>query len=433
MKKIVQNILGFLAKQIINKYKPKIIGITGSMGKTSSKEAVFAVLSAKHRVRRNIKNYNNEIGVPLTVIGESSALKSVWRWSGIFWRALQLLIFKDEAYPQILILEMGADRPGDIKYLTNMARCDVGVVTTIAPVHVEFFKDIKGVIREKQIMVDHLAHDRLAILNYDDRNVWEMSRGVKTKVLSFGFFEGADIRAVEYSNKFIPDQARPETEIAGVTFKLIYNGNVVPVNLPAVLGKAHVYAALVGAACGIHFGVNLVDIAEALKNYQAPRGRMRIIKGIKNTWLLDDTYNASPLATLTAIHALAELGIYESGRRWAVLGDMLELGSFTEKGHFDVGKRIGEMGIDYLVTVGEKAKDTAKAAQEHGISQDHIYSFGSSPEAGRFLQDRVQENDVILVKGSQGMRMEQIVKELMAEPLAAGDLLCRQDETWLKK
>ena len=433
MKKIVQGILRFLAKQILNKYKPRIIGITGSMGKTSSKEAVYSVLSTKYRVRRNIKNYNNEIGVPLTIIGEPSALKSIWRWVGIFWRAFQLLIFKEEDYPEVLVLEMGADRPGDISYLVKMAPCGIGVVTTIAPVHIEFFKDIKGVIREKRAIVTHLSHDKLAILNYDDHNVWEMRDRVKAKVLSFGLNEGADVRAIEFTHKFLADYSRPIEETAGITFKLIYLGNVVPVNLPSVLGRAHVYAALVGAAAGIHFGINMIDIAKGLEDYSAPRGRMRIIKGIKNTWLIDDTYNASPLATLSAVDALSKLEIKESGRRWAVLGDMLELGSFTEKGHFDVGKRIGELGIDYLVTVGEKAKDTAKAAKEFGMSEDHIYYFNSSPEAGRFLQDKIQLNDLLLIKGSQGMRMERIVKELMAEPLMAGDLLCRQDETWLKK
>lgn len=433
MKKIIQTILRFLSRQIVLKYRPKVIGITGSMGKTSSKEAIFAVLSAKYNVRRNIKNYNNEIGVPLTIIGESSGLKSIVRWLRIFWRAVQLLIFKDEKYPEMLVLEMGADRPGDIRYLVSFVPCDVGVVTAIAPVHVEYFKDIKGVMQEKQIIVTHLTPEQTAVLNFDDKNVLAMKEKVKARLLTYGFEEGADIRAIEFVNKFNPDYSRDVGEISGVSFKLVYDGKVVPVTIPAVLGRAPVYAALAGAAVGIQFGLNLVDVAQALKNYAAPRGRMRMIKGIKNTWLIDDTYNASPLATLAAVETLAELPILESGRRWVVLGDMLELGGFTEQGHQDVGKRVGQLGIDYLVTVGEKAKDTAKAALEYGIAEDHIFSFGSSPEAGRFLQDRIHTDDILMVKGSQGMRMEYVVKELMAEPLEAGDLLCRQDETWLKK
>lgn len=432
MKKIVQNILGFLAKQILAKYQPKVVGITGSMGKTSSKEAIYAVLSSKFKVRRNIKNYNNEIGVPLTIIGETSGLKNVFRWIMIFWRAFELLIFRKD-YPEILILEMGADRPGDIKYLTDLSPCDVGVLTTIAPVHVEFFKDIHGVIREKQVIVTHLSAKNTAILNRDDINVWNVKEKVEAKVMGFGFEEGADVRAVEVTNKFEPDPERPTGEICGTGFKLVYLGNAVPVTIPNVLGRAHVYAALVGAAVGLHFGMNMVDIAQALKGYQAPKGRMRIIKGIKHTWLLDDTYNSSPLAALAAVNTLADLQIYESGRRWAVLGDMLELGNFTEKGHADVGKRVGDLGIDYLVTVGERAKDIAKAAIDAGTPEDHVYYFNSSPEAGRFLQDKIHENDLLLIKGSQGMRMEHIVKELMAEPLQAGEMLCRQDETWLKK
>lgn len=432
MKKIVQNVLGFLAKQILLKYKPKVIGITGSMGKTSSKEAIFTVLSSKFEVRRNIKNYNNEIGVPLTIIGETSGLKNVGKWIMIFWRAFELLIFKKN-YPEILVLEMGADRPGDMKYLTDLAPCSVGILTTIAPVHVEYFKDIKGVIREKKIIATHLSESNTAILNHDDINVWNVREDVDAKVMGFGFEEGSDVRAIEVINKFNPDINRPAEEVSGTSFKLIYGGNSVPVNIPSVLGRAHIYAALAGAAVGIHFGINLVDIAQALKDYQSPRGRMKIISGIKKTWILDDTYNASPLATLAAVSTIAELPILESARRWAVLGDMLELGGFTEKGHIDVGRRVGELGIDFLVTVGERAKDIAKAAIDFGIPEDRVYYFNSSPEAGRFLQDKIHEGDLLLIKGSQGMRMEHIVKELMAEPLKAGEILCRQDETWLKK
>ena len=433
MKEFGQKILRFFAMQILDKYKPRVIGITGSMGKSSSKEATYAVLSTKFDVRRNIKNYNNEIGVPLTIIGETSGSRSFMKWLKVFWKAFELLIFRDKNYPETLILEMGADRPGDIKYLTNMAPCSVGILTTIAPVHVEFFKDIQGVISEKKTIVTHLKKDDTAILNHDDINVWNIHEEVKARVLSFGFEEGADVRAIEIRNKFDPDPRRPEGATAGTEFTLVYGGNTAAVTIPSVLGRAHVYAGLVAATAGIHFGMNLEDIANALKNYAAPKGRMRIIKGIKRTWLFDDTYNASPLATLAAINTLAELTIYESGRRWAVLGDMLELGSFTEKGHMDVGKRVAELGIDYLVTVGERAKDIAKAAVESGMDEDKISYFNSSPEAGRYLQDKIRENDILLVKGSQSMRMERIVKELMAEPLKAGETLCRQEVTWLKR
>jgi UDP-N-acetylmuramoyl-tripeptide--D-alanyl-D-alanine ligase len=223
MKKIIQNILGFLARQILAKYKPKVIGITGSMGKTSSKEAIYAVLSSKFEVRRNIKNYNNEIGVPLTIIGETSGLKNIMKWIMIFWRAFELLIFKKD-YPEILVLEMGADRPGDIKYLTDLAPCNVGVLTMIAPVHVEFFKDIKGVIREKKMIVTHLSESNTAILNHDDINVWNVREDVDAKVIGFGSEEGSDVRAIEVTNKFEPDAGRSTEEISGTSFKFSWPG-----------------------------------------------------------------------------------------------------------------------------------------------------------------------------------------------------------------
>lgn len=426
-KKILQVKLRFFTKRIIKKYQPKIIGITGSVGKSSAKEAIFAVLNSKFKARVSSGNYNNEIGLPLSVIGSKSGNKSLIKWAGIFLKALGLILFKDKNYPEILILEIGADRKGDIKYLVNIAKPEVGVVTAIAPVHVEFFGNLDGIIKEKQYLISHLPEEGVAILNYDDKNVLSMAKKNRGELITFGFEDGADIKAIEALIDI------KENGAGGTSFKVIYQGSAVPVYLFGVLGKQHIYSAIAAIAVGISCGMNLMETTDALKNYKAPQGRMNIVAGIKNTVLIDDTYNSSPIASLAALDVLRDASILEEAKRIAVLGDMLELGEYTEEGHQEVGRRVVKNGIDLLITVGERSHFTVEEAKSAGMSSDKIISFDYAEEAGRYLQDIMEEGDVILIKGSQGVRMEKVVKEVMAEPLRAKELLVRQEKSWEKR
>lgn len=428
MKKIVQKILYVLARAILKKYKPGVVGITGSMGKTSTKEAIFAVLSSKFSVRQNIKNYNNELGLPLSILGRESGFKSVFKWLGVILHGVRLILFRDAKYPEILVLEMGADHPGDIKYLTDLAPCKVGVVTGIGPAHLEFFESIDKIVKEKRIIISHLNQEGFAVLNRDDEKVYEMRDKTRARVLTYGFNSEADVRAQEDS--VIGDGV----DIKGINFKLSYSGAVVPIFIPWILGKQHIYAALAGAAVGISYGMNLVEISQSLKNYKAPKGRMNLIAGIKRTLIIDDTYNASPIPTEVALEVLQSIKLpAEDDKKFAVLGDMLELGSFSEEGHKQVGRAAAKSGVDYLVTVGERSRDIARAAKEAGMNEDRVSNFPTPEEAGLFVQGKMKQGDVVLVKGSQGMRMEKVVKELMAEPLLAAELLVRQDPEWARK
>ncbi len=428
MKKIIQKILYVLARAVLKKYKPDVVGITGSMGKTSTKEAVFAVLSSKFRVRQNLKNYNNELGLPLSILGVESGRKSVFKWLGVIFHGIKLWIARDADYPQILVLEMGADHPGDIKYLTELAPCKIGVVTGIGPAHLEFFESIEKIVKEKRVIVSHLQSEGFAVLNRDDEKVFEMRDKTRAKVLTYGFFADAEVRAQE------DGMIGGGVGISGMNFKLSYAGAVVPIFLPGVLGRQHIYAALAGAAVGITYGMNLVEVAESLKKYQAPKGRMNLIPGIKRTLIIDDTYNASPIPVEAALKVLQSIKLpAEDDKKFAVLGDMLELGSFSEEGHKQVGRAAAASGVDYLVTVGERSRDIARAAKEAGIGEDRVSNFPTPEEAGIFVQGKMKQGDVVLVKGSQGIRMEKVVKELMAEPLRAYELLVRQDASWARK
>lgn len=434
MKKLVEQILKTLARAILKKYKPDVIGITGSVGKTSTKEAIYTVLKEKFNVRRNIKNYNNEIGVPLTIIGSESGNKNIVIWLGVFLKALHLILVRDKTYPKILIIEMGADRPGDISYLVKLAPCKIGIITAIGsagPVHLEFFGKVENVIKEKGELVRHLAASGIAVLNRDDNYVYPLKEKTKAKVLTFGFLKEADIKASDLviSERF---QKEDSYSISGISFKLNYQGNVVPIFLPGVLGQHQAYAALAACALGIIYEMNLIEVAESLKKFKSPAGRMNLIPGIKHTLLIDDSYNSSPLASLAALKALSSIELGPTQKKYAVLGDMAELGPYTEKGHEEVGEYASRTA-DVLVTVGEKGKMIAQAAREYHMLSDRIYEFNSAEEAGRFLQERIEQGDLILVKGSQSVRMEKIVKELMAEPQRAKELLVRQDESWQKR
>jgi len=413
---------------ILAKYKPKIIGITGSVGKTSTKEAVYTVLKGKFNVRRNTKNYNNEIGLPLTIIGSDSPGKSIFGWSEVFFKALKLILFKDENYPKILILEMGVDQPGDMKYLMSITKCDIGIVTLISHSHEEFFEDVKEIQKEKGMLVENLKPGGWTILNFDDELTRELAKKSKVKVLSYGFKEGAAVRAQELVFSF--EKTKEIDNLLGISFKLNYNGSFVPVLLPQVIGYNSIYAALAAAVVGVIMEMNLVEISKALRGFDSPNGRMNLIDGIKHTLIIDDTYNSSPASAMSALDIISKIPIAKEERRFAVLGDMLELGRYSEEGHREVGRYVAKSGVNKLIAVGERARDIARSAEEAGMLRDNIFEYTDITEAGRFIQQRILHGDLILVKGSQGMRMEKIVKEIMAEPLRAGELLVRQDTSW---
>lgn len=432
VKRIAERKLAWFTKKILLKYQPEIIAITGSVGKTSAKEAVHTVLKAGgFNVRASKKNYNNEIGIPFTVIGKEAHGMNLMEWVELEFEAYKLLFRRDANYPKILVLEMGADHPGDIKYLVKLAPAHIGIVTAIGddvPVHIEFFRDKEQLVREKRQMVDHLKKEDVAILNRDDLQVWNMRDKARGRVVSVGMHPDADIRALEIqpTSSFAEghDQA-----VTGLSYKLKAQGSLLPIFLPHALGLPQVMASLFAVAVGLEHGMNLVDIASALREFRPPAGRTNLIPGIKHTLIVDDSYNSSPQACKSALELLSQVKV--EGRRVAILGDMAELGQFTKSTHEEVGRVVAALQIDYLVTVGPKANYIADAAVDAGMDERAVVKFSTSVEAGKFIQSEMKQGDVILVKGSQSARMEKVVKEIMAEPARAGELLVRQDASWL--
>ena len=430
LKDLLVFILKILAQATLWRYKPVIIGVTGSVGKTSTKEAIYAALKNKFNVRRNIKNYNNEIGAPLTILGQETGGRSLWHWLRVFLIGF-FQIFYARNYPKILILEMGADRIGDISYLTSFIKPYISVITAIGeiPVHVEFFQSANQVAREKANLVSVLDKDGWAVLNFDDERVRSMVNRTQGQIFSYGFGkaelssgEGIDLRA------FGVELHLEDLKESSLSFKIDYQGSNVPIKLFGVLGRHQVCAVLAAMAVGLILKMNLVEIAQGLKDYRPPVGRLNLIRGIKNSWIIDDTYNSSPSSSFAALDILAEM----SGRKIAALGDMLELGAFTEKAHRQIGARAAQVA-DILLAVGERAIFMVDEAKKSGLPENKVFYFASSEEAGRVLQDLIGEGDIVLVKGSQGIRMEKITKEIMAEPERAKELLVRQEEEWMRR
>ncbi|MDP3954662.1 MAG: Mur ligase family protein [bacterium] len=425
--KILQFVLKVLAKRTIRRYKPVVIGVTGSAGKTMAKEAIHAVLSRKFNVRKNEENFNNELGVPLTVLGIDPKLSTanlrIKNWPRLFrfwreiikakWRTFGLF---DTSYPEMLVLELAAAKPGDIDYLVDIVHPKVGVVTTVGdvPVHVEFYAGPEDVAKEKSRLIESLPlHDGLAVLNYDDQTVLDMRGKTGADIMTFGLNKGADLWASGISY-FIDESG---DSIGGLSFKINQGKTFIPFRLGGAVGTHQIYSALAAISVGMYFGVNLVEASMALEKMPVPKHRMTLLEGVKNSLVVDDTYNASPIAVHAGLETLRSLGETlkkirpdYAGRKIAVLGDMKELGQYTEQAHRAIGNLAGER-CDILVTIGSASKFIADSAGNQ-MPKENILSFSTSEEAGPKVLELLQEGDVVLVKGSHSMQMDIIVDKI---------------------
>ncbi len=418
MTDLLKNILRILAKLTLARYKPRVIAITGSVGKTSSKEAIATVLRSKFSVRASFENYNNEVGVPLTIIGEESGGRNVLLWAIIFIKAILKIILTD--YPKILVLELGTDRPGDISYLVRLiGKINVAVLTDIGISHLEFFAHPESLAKEKLSLIKKLPKDSVALLNFDNAKIFEGRNATPARIVGYGFSHQANLLVSDM-------QIINSDGEVGTNFKVHHRGNVVPFFLPNGLGTPGVYAALAAAGVGLEFDINLVSASESLKKFSPPAGRLRLLDGIKHTKIIDDTYNAAPDSVTAALDALKSVA---PGRKLAAIGDMAELGVKSDWGHKEIGAKIVEAGVNLVFLVGPKTKITAKELEKRAFG-GRIIMFENSDMARLPIQNSLIEGDTILVKGSQSMRMEKIVKEIMADPMNAEKLLVRQDEKW---
>lgn len=399
-----------LARRMVRAYQPYIIAITGSVGKTSAKEAVFAVLKEYKRVRKTQSNFNNELGVPLTILGEWSSIThpAWWFWiKVIIGSFLKTIIVVKNRYPEVLILEYGADKTGDIAYLLSIARPDMGVITAIGemPVHVEFYAEgVEAVVREKSKLVHALGVHQQAILNADDPHTKTISQKTNAHITTFGQSADANVRITHIKHTVA------QNRITGITCKIQHEGSEIPFIIKNAFSVAHAYAAAsaVAAACE-YLKINLLEIAQAIeKNYQPVTGRSIIIPGIKQTQIIDESYNSSPAALEMALKTMQ---LVAHTRRVAVLGDMLELGGLSIEAHEKAGILAAQC-VDVLITVGVRAKLMAQKAIERGMYEAAVHSFDTAQEAGLKLQEVMKQRDVVLIKGSHAIGLEAVVEEV---------------------
>lgn len=422
IKPLIVSIITWEAKLVLAKHKPFIIGVTGNLGKTSTKDAIYAVMKGNMAVRRTQKSLNSEFGVPLTILGEKSGWSNPLKWLMIIIRGFLLTFSKH--YPTHLVLEIGADRPDDIKKIAEWVKPDIVVVTQFGqvPVHIEFFENRDAVINEKGRLVEALKENGLFIWNADDHDALKLLEKTSARKASFGIHENADAKADNVKMYGTP--------IEGTEADVKLGDEVQHLVLPEVVGKSLVYCALPALLVARELGLSLEVACAALRDADKPKGRMRLLQGMNGSTIIDDTYNASPKATE---HGLQTLGSIEtSGRKIAVLGDMLELGEFTRDEHYKIGLEAAKVAHK-LYTVGIRARVMAEGALDGKMADENIMQCDTSLDAGKELVGVLQAGDVVYMKGSQGTRMEKAVKMILAETHDPRKVLVRQEGEWMHR
>jgi UDP-N-acetylmuramoyl-tripeptide--D-alanyl-D-alanine ligase len=350
-----------------------VIGITGTNGKTTTKEMLASILSRRGPVLKNEGNLNNHIGVPLTLL----------KLSEEHWAA---------------VIEMGMSAPGEIDRLAKIAAPQTGAITNIGPAHLDVLRDLAGVAKAKAELIATLPPEGTAVLNADDPYLKTAASEFKGKTVSFGLGKDAHVFASEIEDKQ-----------KGVSFRLKAPGASAAIKLNFI-GSHNVYNALAAAAAAFVLGMTTEEIKEGLEECRPAKMRMQeeIIDGVR---VLNDTYNANPASMAAAISALAAI---KGGRKFAILGEMLELGSTASRSHFDTGRLAGASGVYMLVLVGEHAPDAAQGAIEAGMPEENIFIAPGPEKAASIAAEFLKPGDVALVKGSRGSRMELAVERLKA-------------------
>jgi len=363
--------LGKLANAYRRDFNIPIIAVAGSNGKTTTKEMIACVLGQKYKVLKSEGNLNNQIGVPLTLL-------------------------KLKKGDQIGVIEFGTNHFGEVRYLCEIAEPNYGLITNIGREHIEFFGDIEGVAKEEGSLFDYLFEKGgFVFVNLDDEYIKKMGERFESK-MTFGFSENADVKA----------QIIGADALARFKFKVKFDGReqVLKLKIP---GEHLVMNAVSAFAVGLKFGVSPSSIKKALQLYEPFSKRMQVFK-VKGITLIDDTYNANPDSVIASLKTLSQMKC--SGKRIAVLGDMLELGAYTEMAHREIGRKIGEFGIDYFFAYGEAMHYAYEVALQ---VIGHAMHFDDKDLLVYHLFEIAGKGDVILVKGSRGMQMEEVVEKFI--------------------
>lgn len=355
----------------------RVVAVTGSNGKTTTKDMATALFAARWSVAKSAGNYNNEIGLPLAILAAPPGT-------------------------EVLVLEMAMRGPGQIRQLADIARPDIGIVTNVGPVHLELLGTMERITAAKQELVEALPEHGWAVLNADDPRVRAMAGAARGRVLLYGCSADADVRADHVATR----------GLEGVEFTLHWRGEQCRVSVPAP-GKHNVHNALAAATAALAVGMTLEEISRGLLAFGEHASGMRLELRTRpdGVQVINDAYNASPASMAAALELLGEL---KGTRRVAILGDMLELGPVSEAAHREVGQAAAAVGVDWFVAVGRWAETMAAAAVEAGLPPDRVMVLPDAQEAASWARRFVRPGDVVLVKASRRLRLERVVAELLA-------------------
>ncbi len=359
-----------IARFYREKYDIPLVAVTGSAGKTSTKDMIYKVLAEKYNVLKTEGNLNNHIGLPMTLLNLSKE-------------------------HDIAVVEMGMSGFGEISLLSKLAKPHISVITNIGLAHIGNLGSRQNILKAKMEIFDGMDPDGLVILNGDDGLLFGLKDFLSFRTVFYGLQDGLDVQG--YNIKMVDEFS--------TSFNIQIASQEYTVTVP-VPGMHNVYNALAAIAVGLKFKVPAQDIIEGIRNYKPGKMRMNILTLDKGIRLIDDAYNANPNSMEEALRVVRDLS---GSRKIAVLGDMLELGEWTRQAHLDIGKSVVRNGINYLITLGPNSKYIAEGAASSGMSQRKIFTSETIEEANEYLIKLIRDKDVILVKGSRGMKMEGIV------------------------
>ncbi len=409
------------ARRVLRKHKPKIIAVTGSVGKTSTKDAIYIALSNREHTRKSEKSFNSEIGVPLTILGLPNAWGGVVGWIENIGEGF-ILPWRREEYPKWLVLEIGVDRPGDIARFSWL-KPNIVVFTKFpkVPVHVEYFESPEALADEKRLLKEYLRPDGTLIINGDDVRLGTEEVKEGQHKLTFGLGEEPTVRGYEYKIEY--ENRLP----VGISFTVQFQDTVEKVRLTGVLGAHHMYPVLCALTVLVSEGKSISGASEMFTEQTFAPGRMRLLEGVNGSVIIDDSYNSSPIAVRAGLETLADIEV--PGKKIVVLGDMLELGDYSVEAHKKVGEFVSTCA-DVCITVGVRMKGTAEAVVQAKGRCTRVESFKTATEATSTVQMMLQEGDAVFVKGSQGVRLERVVEQILRDPNSAVKVLPRQDPHW---
>lgn len=396
------------ARAILDRHRPFVVAVSGSVGKTSTKDAVSCVLQSWKQTGAGLENQNDELGVPLSIVGRRPSGRNPLGWLATLQHARRVLDRPEGSYPDCLVLELGGCHGGDVEDLMGLTAPEIGVLTAVEATHLETYGSLEAIEVEEGKVVTMLPASGVGILTHDNAGGRRALALASCRIVSYGFDDAADLRGRDAVSSIDWDR------LAGsVTLEVQCENERRELTIAGAVGRHSCYAPLAALAVGRAVGIPFEQAIHALGGYAMPAGRMGCLAGVRGSMIVDDSYNSSPAAALLALDTLASLSPRTAaGERIAVLGPMTELGPGSRVAHEEVGRHAAALGIDRIVTVGEEARAIADGARRAGMPVARIVESSDPEDVSKRMGERLRPGDIVLVKGSQHARLDRLVRRL---------------------